>query len=94
MAARNASVLGAGDQPTRCSYALVAGGTNNTGDKRKNGGGEVAVHYRNRQQSFDAQPAGGRGGRQTLLTSGRRASGSPEMVEFQYKYANGRIDNR
>jgi len=93
MAARNASVLGAGDQQTRCSYALVGGGTNNAGEKRKNGGGEIAVHYRNRRQSFDNQPVGGRG-RQSLLTPGRRASGSPGAVEFQYKYANGRIDNR
>ena len=97
MATRNASVLGAGDQPTRCSYALVGGGTNNTGDRRRNGGGggEIVVHYRNRRQSFDAlgQPLGGRG-RQSLLTSGRRTSGSPGVAEFQYKFANGRIDNR
>jgi len=89
MAARNASVLG--DQQTRFSYALVGSGVSSTGERGRNG---VSANYRRSQRrSFDAAGQAV-GGRQTLMVSKRRSSGSPEVVEFQYKKANGRFERR
>jgi len=86
MAARNASTLGALE--SRTSYAIVSAlsgagmSSMPPGERGRN----------QRRRSFDAADQT-LGGRQTLLASRRRTSGVPELVELQYKYANGRFDS-